>query len=286
MEPDKKNPLTRDVIKNAEKLIGLDFSDAKIDSMRNDLNDLRNSYENLRKVSLPNSVPPAILFNPVPVGMKIETDQKPVTFSSYENTVLPVNNDELAFYSIGELAELVKTKKITSVQLTKLYIERLKKYGPKLECIVNMTEELALKDAQTADDEISQGHYRGLLHGIPFGVKDLLSTKDYKTTWGSPIYKDQLIDEDAAVIKKLKEAGAILVAKLSLGELAMGDIWYGGKTKNPWDYSKGSGGSSAGPGAAVSAGLIPFAIGSETWGSIVDPSTLCGVTGLRRHIAV
>ncbi len=276
-----KNPITREVVISAEKLIGLKFTDAKRDSMLTDLNELRKSYDNLRKVSSPNDVPPAILFNPIPVGMQLETERKPVVFSSYDNTELPANMDELAFYSVGELSQLIKTRKVTSMQLTKMYLDRLKKYGRKLECVITLTEELALKQAQEADDEIASGNYKGPLHGIPFGIKDLLSTKDYKTSWGSAVYKDQQLGEDAEVVKRLENAGAVLVVKLSLGELAMGDVWYGGQTKNPWDYKHGSGGSSAGPGASVSAGLVAFAIGSETWGSIVDPSTICGVTGLR-----
>jgi Asp-tRNA(Asn)/Glu-tRNA(Gln) amidotransferase A subunit family amidase len=189
--------------------------------------------------------------------------------------------DELAFYSVGELGELLRTRKITSVELTKMYISRIKKYAPKLECVITITEDLALKQAQSADDQIAAGNYRGPLHGIPFGIKDLLSTQSYKTTWGSNAYKEQVINEDAEVVKRLENAGAVLVAKLTLGELAMGDVWFGGMTRSPWDYKHGSGGSSAGPGAAVSAGLVAFAIGSETWGSIVDPSTICGITGLR-----
>jgi len=275
------NPVTRDVVISAEKLIGLKFSDTKRDSMLNDLNDLRNSYQNLRKVSLPNSVTPAILFNPIPVGMKLETIQQPVKFSAYDNVIMPDNTDGLAFYSVGELGALIKSRKVTSVQLTRMYLDRIKKFAPKLECVITVTEDYAMKHAQTADDEIAAGNYKGPLHGIPFGIKDLLSTKEFKTTWGSNAYKDQMLDEDAEVVKRLESAGAVLTAKLTLGELAMGDVWYGGTTKNPWDYKHGSGGSSAGPGAAVSAGLVAFAIGSETWGSIVDPSTTCGVTGLR-----
>lgn len=275
------NPITREVIINAEKLIGIKFSDAKRDSMRADLNDMVKSYDNIRKVTLTNDIPPAILFNPIPVGMQFESERQAPVFSSYENAPLPANMDELAFYSVGELGSLIKSRKVSSMQLTKLYIDRLKKYGPKLECVITLTEELAYKQAKDADDEISSGKYRGPLHGIPFGIKDLLSTKDYKTTWGCGVYKDQVIDEDAEVVKRLRDAGAVLIAKLTLGELANGETWYGGMTRNPWDYKHGSGGSSAGPGAAVSAGLVAFAIGSETWGSIVDPSTICGVTGLR-----
>jgi Asp-tRNA(Asn)/Glu-tRNA(Gln) amidotransferase A subunit family amidase len=176
---------------------------------------------------------------------------------------------------------LIKTKQITSTQLTKFFIERLKKYGPKLYNVITLTEERALTEAKRADEEIAKGKYRGMLHGIPFGVKDLLSTKKYKTTWGATPYKDQIIDEDATVIKKLNEAGAVLTAKFTMGALAWGDVWFGGMTRNPWDTTRGSSGSSAGSASAVSAGLIPFAIGTETWGSIVSPSTVCGVTGLR-----
>jgi Asp-tRNA(Asn)/Glu-tRNA(Gln) amidotransferase A subunit family amidase len=179
------------------------------------------------------------------------------------------------------LAELIRTKQITSVELTEFYLERLRKYDPILHCVITLTEERALKQAKLMDEELSAGKYRGLLHGIPFGVKDLLATKDYKTTWGAEPYKEQKINEDAIVIKKLEDAGAVLVAKLTMGALAWGDVWFEGKTRNPWNTEKGSSGSSAGPASAVSAGLIPFAIGTETWGSIVSPSTVCGVTGLR-----
>ncbi len=194
---------------------------------------------------------------------------------------LPKNLQELAYYSVGDLAELIRTKKITSTKLTKLFLDRLKKYDPKLHCVVTLTEDLALRQAVKADSEIASGRYRGPLHGIPYGVKDLLAVKGYKTTWGSPPYKDQIIDQDATVFKKLNEAGAVLVAKLSLGELAWGDVWTMDTTRNPWNPKEGSSGSSAGPAAAVSAGLVAFAIGTETWGSIVSPSTRCGDTGLR-----
>ncbi|MCL4551868.1 MAG: amidase, partial [Bacteroidetes bacterium] len=202
-------------------------------------------------------------------------------FGDYSYVKMPAKIEDLAFYSIGELAHLLKTRKVTSTQLTKMYLERLKKFGPKLHCVITLTEERALAEAKKADEEIAKGKYRGILHGIPYGVKDLLSTKTYNTTWGAAPYRYQLIDEDASVIKKLTNAGAVLCAKLSMGELAMDDVWFGGMTRNPWDTTKGSSGSSAGSAASVSAGLLPFAIGTETWGSIVSPSTVCGVTGLR-----
>ncbi|OYY03165.1 MAG: amidase, partial [Sphingobacteriia bacterium 35-40-5] len=187
----------------------------------------------------------------------------------------------LAFFTITQLAGLIQSKQISSVELTRFFIERVKKYDPVLLYAVSITEERAMKQARKADTEIATGKYRGLLHGIPFGVKDLLATKDYKTTWGSVAYKDQKIDMDATVVTRLENAGAVLIAKMTLGELAMGDVWFGGKTKNPWDVKRGSSGSSAGSASAVAAGCLPFAIGSETLGSIVSPSTECGTTGLR-----
>jgi Asp-tRNA(Asn)/Glu-tRNA(Gln) amidotransferase A subunit family amidase len=275
------NPISRDVVTAAEKIIGLEFSDAKSDSMLDGLKDQLDNYQNIRKVSLANRVPPAILFNPIPVGMEFEKTRKPFKMSPVGKVNVPATIEDLALYSVGQLAQLIKSKRVTSEELTRMYLARLRKYGPKLECVITVTEELALRQARRADQEIAAGKYRGPLHGIPYGAKDLLATKGYKTTWGSVPYKDQVIDEDATVIKRLDEAGAVLVAKLTMGELAWGDVWYGGKTKNPWNYSEGSSGSSAGSASATAAGLVPFAIGTETWGSIVSPSTRCGTTGLR-----
>ena len=273
--------IDKEVIKYAEKIIGLEFTDAERDSMIVDLNEQLASYKNIHKISLNNSVPPSILFNPLPVGFKISGEQEEIRFSDYSYVKMPENKDELAFFSVGELAGLIRTKRISSTELTKYFLERLKKYGPILQSVITLTEERALREAKKADEEIASGKYKGLLHGIPYGVKDLLSTDDYKTTWGATPYKDQIIGQDAAVIKKLSDAGAVMVAKLSMGALAWGDVWFGGKTKNPWNITEGSSGSSAGSASSVSAGLIPFAIGTETWGSIVSPSTVCGVSGLR-----
>jgi len=273
--------IDKEVIKYAEKIIGLEFTDSERDSMIVDLNEQLASYKNIHKISLNNSVPSSILFNPLPVGFEISREQEEIQLSDYSYVKMPTNKDELAFFSIGELAVLIRTKKISSTELTKYFLERLKKYGPILQSVITLTEERALREAKKADEEIASGKYKGLLHGIPYAVKDLLSTEDYKTTWGATPYKDQIIGQDAAVIKKLSDAGAVLVAKLSMGALAWGDVWFGGKTKNPWNITEGSSGSSAGSASSVSAGLIPFAIGTETWGSIVSPSTVCGVTGLR-----
>src|SRR3989337_3602308 len=237
-----------------------------------------NNYKKIRDVELNNNILPAILFNPIPMGFNFPKEKKPLHFSDYSYTKIPNDKTDLAFYSIGELGELIRTRQISSTELTEFFIRRLKKYDPILRCVITITEERALKQAKLMDEEINAGRYRGLLHGIPFGVKDLLATKDYKTTWGSVPFKDQMIEEDATVIKKLEEAGGVLVAKLTMGALAWGDVWFGGKTRNPWDTANGSRGSSPGSASAVSAGLIPFAIGTETWGSIVSPSTVCGVT--------
>ena len=274
-------PITVEVINQAEKILGLDFSDAEADSMLSKLNDSRKDFESIRKIPLDNSVTPALYFNPLPVGFEFEKAYLPFKVSKINAVKLPANRDDLAFYSVRELGELLRTKQISSVELTKFFLERLKKYDSQLHCVVSLTEGLALKQAAQADVEIKAGKYRGFLHGIPYGAKDLLAVKGYKTTWGSVPYKDQIIDQDAIVIQRLEQAGAVLCAKLTLGELASGDIWFGGKTLNPWDLKRGSSGSSAGVASSVSAGLLPFGIGSETLGSIVSPSTECGTTGLR-----
>ncbi|MBC6949779.1 amidase [candidate division KSB1 bacterium] len=280
-QSEEVQPLTPSLIAAAEKIIGLQFNEAKRDSMLGDLKENLENYQKIRNVPLPNSVPPALTFNPVPVGMTFDTQRRPPVWSTPAKIAVPANTEDLAYASVGELAELLRTRKVTSMQLTQMYLSRLKKYGPKLECVITITEELALKQAQRADAEIAAGNYRGPLHGIPYGAKDLLAVKGYKTTWGSVPFKDQVLDEDATVIQKLEAAGAVLVAKLTMGELAWGDVWFGGKTRNPWNLEQGSSGSSAGSGSATAAGLVAFAIGTETWGSIVSPSTRCGVTGLR-----
>jgi Asp-tRNA(Asn)/Glu-tRNA(Gln) amidotransferase A subunit family amidase len=273
--------ITVEVLRNAQKLMGLNFSDAKLDSTLTEIADFQESYEAIRKVPLPNDVAPAIVFNPIPVSYTFEQQKTAFEVARPEKVKLPKKREELAFYSVPQLAELVRTQQITSEELTKFFIARLEKYGPTLECVTTLTEELALQQARQADQEIKAGKYKGMLHGIPFGVKDLLATRKYKTTWGATPYKDQIIDEDATVVQRLQDAGGVLVAKTTLGALAMGDVWYGGKTRSPWDITQGSSGSSAGSAAAVAAGLLPYAIGTETLGSIVSPSTACGTTGLR-----
>ena len=275
-----KKVTTKDIA-DAEKIIGLKFTPKERKMMLDNLKANLRSYHALREVTLENRVPPALHFNPIVPGMSYESEGTPFAFSPNLDVLMPENFEDLAFYPVTALAALIKSRKVTSLQLTKLYLERLEKYGPRLECVITLTEELALEQAKRADEEIASGHYRGPLHGIPWGAKDLLSTKGIKTTWGAMTYKDQVIDENATVAKRLEEAGAVLVAKLTMGALAWGDVWFGGKTRNPWNLEQGSSGSSAGPAAATSAGLVGFSIGTETWGSIVSPSTRCGVSGLR-----
>ncbi|MCK9423548.1 MAG: amidase [Bacteroidales bacterium] len=268
-------------VHHAQKLIGMEFTQAEADSMLPALNEQLRNYENMRKFDLPNHIPIAYEFNPIPAGVTFEKGIKPFISSDYSGTVMPTDINQLAFYSIGQLSWLIHKKKITSEKLTLFFLNRLKKYAPVLHCVVTYTEADAMIQAKKADEELGQGKDRGILHGIPFGIKDMFYTRNYPTTFGTPPYRNQVTEEDATIVEKLRNAGAVMIAKLSLGELAMDDVWFGGMTRNPWDTTKGSSGSSAGPASAVSAGLIPFAIGSETWGSIISPSTVCGVTGLR-----
>jgi Asp-tRNA(Asn)/Glu-tRNA(Gln) amidotransferase A subunit family amidase len=276
----RPRPTVEDV-ERAARLIGLEFTLAERDSMLDELADALESYAALRALELPNPVLPAIQFDPLPRGFQPVREGRPIVLGPAKALQVPANLEELAFASVRDLGELIRKRKITSTQLTSMYLERLKRYGPRLECVVTLTEKLALEQAKRADAEIAAGRYRGPLHGIPYGAKDLLALPGYKTTWGAMPYRDQVIDDTAAVITKLEAAGAVLVAKLTLGALAWGDVWYGGMTRNPWDLEQGSSGSSAGSAAATSAGLVAFAIGSETLGSIVSPSTRCGTTGLR-----
>lgn len=281
-ENDQKDySFSKDDIAGAEQLFGLNFTESERDSMMDELQSNLESYKKLMELHLSNDVAPALVFNPIPAGMTFSKEQKPVEFSAPGKVTMPENIEDLAFYTVRELAALIKSRQVTSVQLTKMYLNRLKKFDDSVHCVITLTEDLAMQQAKRADAEIAQGKYRGLLHGIPYGIKDLFAVKGYKTTWGAMPYKDQVIDENSTVAKKLEAAGAVLVAKLTTGALAWGDVWYGAKTRNPWNLEQGSSGSSAGPASATAAGLVPFAIGTETYGSIVSPSTRCGTTGLR-----
>jgi Asp-tRNA(Asn)/Glu-tRNA(Gln) amidotransferase A subunit family amidase len=264
-----------------EPFFDLKYSITERDSLLNNLKDYQKAYEALHKYKLTNAVPMSLIFDPMPSGFQPEVTQKPIDWGLPKEVALPANRDELAFFPVHRLAVLIKSKKISSTELTKLYLRRIKTYGDTLQCVITILEERALQQAKQADDEIAKGKYRGPLHGIPYGVKDLMNVEGTKTTWGATPYKDQSFDQSATVVKKLTEAGAVLVCKFTLGALAMGDIWYGGVTKNPWNLKQGSSGSSAGSASGTVAGLVGFAIGTETLGSIVSPSTRCGASGLR-----
>ncbi|RAI94792.1 amidase [Algoriphagus yeomjeoni] len=268
-------------IEGASELFGLSFTQAEKDSMLGSLENQRNRYEALREVKLDNSVAPALVFNPLPSGFQPDQIQKQLDWGLATEISLPAEESDIAYMPVHELAVLIKSKKISSERLTKIYLDRIKTYSDTLQCLITLVEDSALEKAKAMDAELATGKYRGPLHGIPYGIKDLLAVKGTKTTWGAMPYKDQEIDMTATVVNKLNDAGGVLVGKFTLGALAMGDVWYGGVTKNPWNLEQGASGSSAGSASAVSAGLVPFAIGTETLGSIVSPSTRNGVTGLR-----
>jgi Asp-tRNA(Asn)/Glu-tRNA(Gln) amidotransferase A subunit family amidase len=274
--------ITPEMIKQAEWIAGLELTDKERESTAKGLQETLSSIQALRKVDIGYDVPPALAFNPAP-GLKPSGEVKRHSTGLVAAPVgkRPESAEELAFLRLADLASLIQSRQVSSTALTKLYLSRLKQYDPLLKCVVNLTEDLALKQAAAADAEIKAGKYRGPLHGIPWGAKDLIAYPGYPTTWGAPQFKDRVLDEKATVAARLDEAGAVLVAKLSLGALAMGDQWFRGKTRSPWDPRRGSSGSSAGSASAVAAGLVGFAIGSETLGSIISPCRACGASGLR-----
>jgi Asp-tRNA(Asn)/Glu-tRNA(Gln) amidotransferase A subunit family amidase len=273
--------ITKEMIEVAAAVADVAISDDYKQMMLDNLNEQSKGYEAIYALHIPNSVEPALLFDPVVNRTNYEMERKPERISAVRNTAAPKNVEELAFTSVRELAELVRTKKISSSALTEMYLERLKRYDPSLKFVVTLTAERARAQAKDVDREIAAGNYRGPLHGLPWGAKDLLAVRGYPTTWGAGGFEKQMLDEDAIVVERLDAAGAVLVAKLTLGALAEGDVWFGGKTRNPWNAAQGSSGSSAGPASATAAGCVAFSIGSETLGSISSPSTRCGCTGLR-----
>ncbi|MDQ7036388.1 MAG: amidase [Anaerolineae bacterium] len=279
--PQEEAKITSEMIATAEEVIGIAFTDTERQQMRQTLSNRLAQYETLRGISLENDDTFPLVFQPQVSDPNPPAVPRSYPMSAQDTVERPANLEDAAFFTVTQLAHLLRSKQVTSVELTQMYLARLKKYNPALQCVVTLTEDLAMQQAKRADEEIAQGYYRSPLHGIPWGAKDLLAKKGYKTTWGAMPYKEQTIDMDATVIQRLESAGAVLIAKLTLGALAYGDIWYGGTTKNPWDVSEGSSGSSAGPGSATAAGLVGFSIGTETLGSIVSPSTRNGVTGLR-----
>ena len=287
--------ITLEMVKDAEGVAGLEFTDEEREMMLRGLERNLSAYEEIRKVTIPNSVPPAVHFDPrLPhmryPGDEAELDDDAVVIPRRFDRVRigrqpavrrPADLNDAAFWPVSRLSELIRTGQVSSVELTEMYLDRIRRHGPRLEAVITVTDDLAMRQARQADADLAAGRYRGPLHGIPWGAKDLLATEGYRTTWGAKPYEEQVIGETATVVRRLEEAGAVLVAKLTLGALAMGDVWYGGRTRNPWDLEQGSSGSSAGSAAAAVAGLVGFAIGTETLGSIVSPATRTGASGLR-----
>jgi len=274
--------ITKETVACAEEIAGVKFTDEQRTMMVENLRRHQRAIEALHKILPGNDVAPVLRFDPVPPGVTLDAPAKrPMVRSRVPVMTTPGNLEDLAFLPVTALSTLVRARKVTSQQLTRMYLGRLKKHDPALHAVITLTEDRALRQARAADEEIARGRYRGALHGIPWGAKDLLATRGYKTTWGAGPYREQVIDADATVVRRLDDAGAVLVAKLTLGELAQGDRWFGERTRNPWWPDQGSSGSSAGPGSAVAAGLVGFAIGTETQGSISSPATRNGVTGLR-----
>ena len=273
-----QDTLTKIDIISAAKILDVKYSEKEIDMMYPDVKDNIIDYKKMHALSLSNSV--GMSMNQL-LSPKQSIKQERLKWSYDKKIKLPANQNDLSFFTINQLGSLLRNKKITSVEMTKFFINRLKMYGDTLQCVVSLTEELAMQQAMQADENFNNHIDLGPLQGIPYGLKDLFSVTGTKTTWGAQPYKNQIINQDAFVYTKLKEAGAVLVAKFTLGALAMGDYWFGGRTKNPWNLERGSSGSSAGSTSATVAGLIPFAIGTETHGSIISPSHTCGATGLR-----
>jgi len=269
----------------AEKLVQFPLKDDEramaASSWRRTLASLYERRSGPRKLALESTVAPATHWNPLLPNLHAAAEQDHFVRSATNPGSLPSKDEDIAYAPLTKLSRWIETRQLTSQRLTKIYLERLKRFNPQLRCAITITGDRALKHAEQADAEIAQGKYRGPLHGIPFGVKDLLDTAGIPTTYGAEPYRNRVPAADSVVVKRLYEAGAVLVAKLSLGALALNDIWFGGQTMNPWLPEEGSSGSSAGPGAATAAGLVGFSIGSETGGSIVSPSMRCGVTGLR-----
>lgn len=293
---EKLPKITTAMIEAAEALAAISLTPAQREMLVSGLTEQRDSVEVIRTLHLANSTPPAFVFDPVPPGMVLDATRRPARLGPAPDvqklikaSAGPTREEDLAFATVREQAELLRTRKLKSTELTRLYLERLKRYQPQLLFVITLTEQRALDAAAAADREIAAGRYRGPLHGTVWGAKDLLAVKGYPTTWGAAGFEDQQFDQDATVVQRLDAAGAVLAAKTTLGALAQGDLWGypagsgkpGGRTRNPWNSKQGSSGSSAGSASAVSAGCVSFAIGTETLGSISSPSTVCGVTGHR-----
>jgi Asp-tRNA(Asn)/Glu-tRNA(Gln) amidotransferase A subunit family amidase len=273
--------VTLAMVTEALKLSGLEVTEAEREGMVRAANQNLSRYEELRAVHIPNDVSPPFHFSAIVPGVTVDKTKRPFRLSPAPVVKRPANLEDVAFWPVRHLAELIRTRQVKSVELTEMYLARLHRYQPKLNFVVTFLDEVGMAQARQADAEIAAGKYKGPLHGIPWGAKDIIAVKGYPTTWGSPAFKDQVFDYDASVVEMLREAGAVLIAKLTTGELAAGDQWFGGRTNSPWDPSQGSSGSSAGPSSATAAGCVAFGIGTETSGSILSPAARCGLTGLR-----
>jgi Asp-tRNA(Asn)/Glu-tRNA(Gln) amidotransferase A subunit family amidase len=273
--------ITLAMVTEALKLSGLEFTEDERKAMVVSANQNLSRYEEIRAIHIPNDVSPPFHFSAIVPGLDVPRKKLPFTLSTAPAVHRPAQLEEAAFWPVRHLAELVRTRQVTSVELTEMYLARLHRYNPKLNNVVTFLDDYGLAEARRADAEIAAGRYKGPLHGIPWGAKDIISVKGFKTTWGSPAFKDQSFEYDASVVEMLRDAGAVLIAKLATGELAGGDEWFGGQTKNPWDPTQGSSGSSAGPSSATAAGCVAFGIGTETSGSILSPAARCGLAGLR-----
>ncbi len=273
--------ITSDMIAAAAQLAGLRISEVDREEMVAGINANLASYEALRELHLDQNVPPPLYFNPAVPGQTFSNERKPFARGARSRVMRPANLEDIAFWPVTDLSQLIESRQVSSEELTHMYLDRIKRHDPVLHCVITLTEELAIEQAAQADREIAAGNYRGPLHGIPWGAKDVIAKRGYRTTWGSEAYRDQTVDLDATVVSRLEEAGAVLVAKLSTGEIARGDRWFDQQTRNPWKTDEGSGGSSAGPGSATAAGLVGFSLGSDTTGSILGPSRTCGISGLR-----
>ena len=266
----------------AAEIAGVTFAEDERALMLEGLRRQTRQLDALHQIPLDNAIAPALIFSPMPRAEAVPAgEQRPLVPQHQPARVAPARLESLAYASVGQLGDLLRRRQVTSTQLTTMYLDRLGRLDPQLLCVTTLTRDRALPQARAADEAIAAGRYRGPLHGIPWGAKDLLAVRGYATTWGTAPYREQRLDTDATVVERLDAAGAVLIAKLTLGELAQGDRWYGGMTRNPWKLDQGSSGSSAGPASATAAGCVGFAIGSETLGSISSPSTRCGVTGLR-----
>ncbi len=272
--------ITIESIKAAENLIGIELTDDERRDILEGLQENLKGYTSIREKKLGAADFPSAMFNPLPAGFQIPVERRPSRYSTVSVQV-PSRIEDVCYHSVLQLGSLISSRQVSSLELTKMYLGRLKEYDSKLKFVVNLTEGLALKQAAKADAEIAEGNYRGPLHGVPYGIKDLFSVKGYPTTWGAKPFKDRIIDNDASVVRNLEKAGAVLIAKLATGALAAGEEWFGGRTRNPWKPKWPSGGSSAGPASATVAGCVGFSIGTESNGSMVSPCNECGVTGLR-----